>query len=118
MARWRSASVTLVLVGAGIAACTPEPTYRRNVYASRKDCTRDYAAEICGPASPGMHGFYGPIFWAGGGRRPVGDPGPGASAPANASSRYALQVSAPMRASERGGFGDTGRSYRGSAGRG
>lgn len=116
MARWRSASVSLVLIGAaaGLASCGPsEPGYyRRNVYASKADCYRDYGPRDCEVGYTGY--YYGAHYWAFGGARPANDPGAGASA-VNGRSQIATAVSDPVR----GGFGATGRGYRGSvSGRG
>ncbi|MDX2234811.1 MAG: hypothetical protein NW200_09960 [Hyphomonadaceae bacterium] len=103
--------MTLVLLGAGAAACAPEPQYSRNVYASREDCYRDYGQDTRQCEPRGTQGFYGPFFWVGGGARPAGDPGPGASARGSGKSGLALEVSAPGRGPvARGGIGDTGRS--------
>jgi hypothetical protein len=113
MARWRSSAVTLVVIGvAGVASCSPEPqTYRRNLYATKGDCYRDYGPADCEASSYRAGYFFGAPYWVGGGRRPAGDPGPGASA-VNGRSGVALAVSDPVR----GGFGATGRSYSGSRG--
>lgn len=115
MARWRSRAVTLVLLGAGAAACAPEPQYRRNTYASREECLRDYSPGQCEPH--GTRGFIGPFFWVGGGARPLVDPGPGASARDGRSS-VAAGVTAPApQSAVRGGMGATGRNggYSGGA---
>lgn len=115
MARWRSTSVTLVLIGAGLAGCgqpEEEGYYRRNSYASKADCYRDYGPDNCQPMGSGG-GFVGAYFWAFGGARPSGDPGPGATAQ-NGRSQLAISVSDPVR----GGFGATGRSRGSAYGRG
>lgn len=101
--------MTLVVIGcAGVASCSPAPQqyYRRNIYTSRADCYRDYAPHDCEPGRTG--GYYGAHYWAFGGARPSNDPGPGATAE-NGRSRLAATVSDPVR----GGFGATGRGYRG-----
>jgi len=108
MARWRSSAVALAALGAaaGVAGCNPQPEYRRNGYASRADCLRDYPANQCeSTRSGGVSYFYGP--WYGNQRTATtNDPGPGATA-VNGRSQSADPAGSVAR---RGGFGGTGRS--------
>jgi hypothetical protein len=122
MKRWRSAAVTLVVLG-GAASCGQGPQesfYSRNMYADREACLRDYVASDCEPDRANSFGagyFYGPYFWVGG-ARPAYDPGPGATAVSGRSS-VSARVSEPMAVTSpppsRGGFGATARygGYRG-----
>jgi uncharacterized protein YgiB involved in biofilm formation len=85
--RKSSARVTLVLLGAAaLASCgQQESTLRRDLYASKEDCLKDWGDELkCaeqpGPArsgSSGYHGsyWYGPSYRSGDyGSSPVGRP--------------------------------------------
>jgi len=111
MARWRSSAVALVALGAaaGVSGCSPQPEYRRNGYASRADCLRDYPAHQCeSTRSGGGFYYYGP--WYGDRRGATAtDPGPGATAVDGRS-----QVADPARsATRRGGFGRASGSHGG-----
>lgn len=110
MPKWRTRTIILVSIGAAatLAACAPEPEYRRNGYATRADCLKDYPPEHC-PGGAGAGGyFYGPWFFADRRRAPMGDPGPGATAAATGRSAVAQPDATATR---RGGFGSTARAY-------
>jgi hypothetical protein len=115
MRRWRSATVTLVVLGAataGVAACSrDDDTYRRNGYATREACMKDYQPEQCKEeARSGGFGYFGPWYMSNRARAAPGDPGPGATA-VDGRSQAANQTAQTRR----GGFGATAssRGFRG-----
>jgi hypothetical protein len=115
MSRWRSGAVVLAVLGAAavLNGCG-QPEYRRNGYASRADCLKDYPADKCEARSGAGTGFlyFGPWFLGNQRNAVAGDPGPGRTA-VNGVSQSATPGASETR---RGGFGSTGRSnvgYRG-----
>jgi hypothetical protein len=79
---------------------------RRNIYASRADCERDYSPSQCqadgGSSSSGGSGggYHGPYYTASRSSAPAGDPGPGRTG----------TIRASYETSYRGGFGAIGRT--------
>jgi hypothetical protein len=78
---------------------------RRNVYANRADCERDYPPSQCeadngGSYSSGGGGYHGPYYTASRSSAPAGDPGPGRTG----------AIRASYETSYRGGFGAIGRT--------
>ena len=69
--RKSSASVTLVLLGAAaLASCGQESALRRDLYANKEDCLKDWGdelkcAEQAAPASSGSSGGYHGGYWYG-----------------------------------------------------
>lgn len=109
MAEWRSDTLLWIPIGAialfSLGRCNDTQTLeRRNYYASRQACERDYDTAQCSSGSSG--GYYGPRFY--GDTRTADDPGPGRTAEGG-QSRAASAVHA-----SRGGFGSTGRGHSGS----
>ena len=113
---WKSGAVVLAIMGAsfGLSYCS-QPEYRRNGYANAAECMKDYTPQQCQAANgydangyyTGHHGvFFGPWYQRGGATSSSGDPGPGRTA-LNGVSRAA---SPSISATQRGGFGGTGRS--------
>ena len=113
--RRRSNIVTLTLVGLplgaiGLANAFPGQDFKRNYYADRGACERDYSPQQCQPSSGGGSsswvsgsGYHGP--WYSPNRATVAaqsDPGPG---------RTGREV-ARTEISTRGGFGAFGRTMR------
>jgi len=111
--RRRSTAVTLTVLGlvatvVVVDKAIPRGTeLRRNVYASRADCERDYAADQCAPQNSGGSGgyytggyYHGPYYSANRSQAAANDPGPGRSG--------AVHVAAETSA--RGGFGAVGRA--------
>jgi hypothetical protein len=109
----RSKIVLLSVIGLpmatiGIADMLPSgTTMRRNNYADRAACERDYPPDQCQSSSSGGGsyggsggGFHGPYYTASRSTAPAGDPGPGRSGIAPAS----------VETSVRGGFGSFGRA--------
>ena len=110
----RSQAVMLTLVGLPVAAVVlsnafPGQQMRRNLYADRAACERDYRPDQCQPNSgsgtgssgySGYHGYHGPYYY---GNRSAAaarsDPGPGRSG-----------VATRTEVSTRGGFGAFGRA--------
>jgi hypothetical protein len=103
-AQRRSTVVILTLAGVagaiGIAAeAFPGTDMRRNLYADRAACERDYTPQQCQPASRGGGSFTyisysGPEYTANRSAAPSGDPGPGRTG-----------IHASVVSSVRGGFG-------------
>ncbi|HVH81890.1 MAG TPA: hypothetical protein VM782_21000 [Stellaceae bacterium] len=91
----------------------PQPIeMRRNVYASRADCERDYPSSECqsqnsggGGSSGGGGGYHGPYYSTSRSQATADDPGPGRIG----SSRAAVETS------YRGGFGAFGRAVHAAA---
>lgn len=79
---------------------------RRNVYANRADCERDYSANQCqqntgsGSSGGGGGGYHGPYYNANRASAPNDDPGPGRTGVTRVS----------YETSYRGGFGSFGRA--------
>lgn len=103
------------VAGAGIIAAEafPGTEMRRNLYADRASCERDYSPAQCdrsGSTVTYTHvGYYGgdwrgPEYAANRGSVPAGDPGPGRTG-----------VHASTVSSVRGGFGGFGRSAHASS---
>jgi hypothetical protein len=110
MSRWRSRTVVLVVLGAGaaVAGCSREAdSQKRNGYATREACLRDYSPEQCREerTSNGGMMIFGPWYMANRARALVGDPGPGATAVNGQSQAASTGVQ-----TRRSGFGATGRS--------
>jgi hypothetical protein len=117
----RSTIVTLSLVGVvGAAAIGDELSsreieMRRNLYADRAACERDYSPTQCevsatmsyGSSYGYARGWYGPSYAADRGSAAAGDPGPG-----RVGGLASAVHSAP---SVRGGFGGIGRSAHASS---
>lgn len=110
--RWRSSAVALAILGgaAALSGCSAEPEYRRNGYATREACLRDYPPSECSAATGNSGGFFflGPWYSPNRALARAGDPGPGATAVDGTSKAAASTNAASTR---RGGFGATGRSY-------
>jgi hypothetical protein len=111
----RSNIVTLTVLGlvATVAIADkaiPQPIeMRRNTYANRADCERDYSPSQCeqnngsGSNSGGGYyggGYHGPYYTANRSAAPASDPGPGRTGVTRTS----------FETSYRGGFGAIGRS--------
>lgn len=107
----RSTIVTLTVLGLFASLfvadkAIPQGTeMRRNVYANRADCERDYSSNQCqqnsgGGTGGGGGGYHGPYYRANRTAAPVDDPGPGRTG--------ATRVS--YETSYRGGFGAFGRA--------
>ena len=110
--RKRSQAVILTMVGLPVAAIAignafPPQQMRRNLYADRAACERDYRPDQCqsnsasGTGSSGYTGgFHGPYYYANRSSSAArSDPGPGRSGSAIS-----------VQASTRGGFGAFGRA--------
>lgn len=107
----RSRNVRLVLIGAAglallsAAGCTDRRESKRNQYASREDCLKDYPENQCtnarGTVIPGGGFWYGPWYGRAVARAGMVDPGPGATA---VQGRSAFATASETR---RGGFGAT-----------
>lgn len=109
----RSTVVTLALVGVvgGVAIHDDLRTaeMRRNYYADRAACERDYSVAQCEMTSETVyssgttfyHGWYGPSYAADRSSVSVGDPGPGRVG------GIATAVHSGAGVSTRGGFGGT-----------
>jgi hypothetical protein len=105
----RSNIVTLTVLGLFASVfvadkAIPQGTeMRRNVYANRADCERDYSPSQCqqstGGGSGGV-GYHGPYYSATRTNATAGDPGPGRTGVARVS----------YETSYRGGFGAFGRA--------
>jgi hypothetical protein len=81
----------------------PQPTeMRRNVYANRADCERDYPPDQCQSQNSGGSGggFHGPYYSANRSNAGTGDPGPGRTG----------TTAVAHETSYRGGFGAIGRT--------
>ena len=118
----RSNVVTLTVMGiAGTLwiadELIPDPVeMRRNTYADRVACERDYPPEKCEPQTAGSGnsttyvgyhgGYWGPYYSASRSNAAAGDPGPGRT---NGLAR------ASFTTSYRGGFGAFGRAVHGVA---
>lgn len=112
----RSNVVFLSLVGVAGAAIIavdafPGTEMRRNMYADRTACERDYSPQQCQPSSYSggvsyvSYGYWsGPEYAANRGQASTGDPGPGRTG-----------VHASTVSSVRGGFGGFGRSAHASS---
>jgi hypothetical protein len=105
----RSTIVTLTVVGMVAAVSIADEAIpqgvemRRNVYADRTACERDYTASQCEANSGGGGsggGYYGPYYSARRGSAAAGDPGPGRT----------IGTRASYETSYRGGFGAFGRA--------
>lgn len=116
--RKSSATITLVLLGAAaLAACgQDDETARRDLYASKEDCLKDWGDELkCeeGPAAQGSRGGHGSYFYG-----PMYRPGQFGS---HSVSRPAGTVDAARPGSRsvgtthvtRGGFGGSGHAHSG-----
>jgi hypothetical protein len=103
----RSTIVNVTLVGlvGGVAVGSMVPVgaeMRRNLYADRAACERDYTPSQCeaNSATGGGGGYHGPYYSATRSTAPASDPGPGRTgAPASV-----------QTASVRGGFGSIGHA--------
>jgi hypothetical protein len=117
--KWRSKTLPIIALGAVVAtlsACAPrEQSLRRNAYASREDCARDYSDAQCEARGASGGGYYGP-YYGGGGSAARPDPGPGRTA-RNGQSPFEVTIG-DDRTTQRGGFGDTARSDGGRTGSG
>ena len=85
---------------------------RRNVYASRADCERDYPPNQCAPENSGGTGgyytggyYHGPYYSSNRSQAGANDPGPGGSG----ATHVAYETSV------RGGFGAFGRAVHAAA---
>lgn len=109
----RSNIVTLTVLGLFASVfiadkVIPQGTeMRRNLYANRADCERDYSTNQCQPSSTGGSsgtggggGYHGPYYRANRVSAPVEDPGPGRIGATHAS----------YETSYRGGFGAFGHA--------
>ena len=105
----RSNIVTLTVLGLFTSVviadkAIPQATeMRRNVYANRADCERDYRSDQCQQNTGGSGGggwYHGPYYSANRTGAPSGDPGPGRVG----ATRAAYETS------YRGGFGAFGRA--------
>jgi hypothetical protein len=116
--RKSSARITLVLLGAvALASCGQESTLRRDLYANREDCLKDWGDELKCAEQPaavqnggggGYHGgyWYGPLYRGGAyGSSAIGMP-PGTFDAARPGS-HAIATSHISR----GGFGGTGFAH-------
>lgn len=109
----RSTAVTLSLLGIAGAATigdnlTRNPEMRRNFYADRAACERDYTPAQCEASGSTSynnvtyyHGWYGPSYAVNRGSAAAGDPGPGRIG------GIATAVHSASSVSGRGGFGGT-----------
>jgi hypothetical protein len=109
----RSNIVTLTVIGLVVAVSIADEAIpqgvemRRNVYAGRADCERDYPPSQCEPQNSGGGGvgYHGPYYSASRSSATAGDPGPGRTVGTRAS----------YETSYRGGFGAFGRAIHGVA---
>jgi hypothetical protein len=112
----RSNVVTLTVIGMVAAVSIADETIpqgvemRRNLYANRAACERDYPPSQCGANSGGSTGltgggYYGPYYSANPSAASAGDPGSGRTM----GSRVSYETS------YRGGFGAFGRAIHGVA---
>jgi hypothetical protein len=110
----RSGVVTLTVLGLVSTVFIADEAFphgvamRRNLYADRAACERDYPPSECEPTQPTGGtgrgwGYRGPYYSANRASPPAGDPGPGRSGVAPAS----------FESSVRGGFGGFGRGAHG-----
>ena len=107
----RSNAVLLTLIGLPAAVIIAEPfipqgqEVRRNLYADRGGCERDYSPQQCQPGSGSSGGWHGPYYSSNRYSAAAGsDPGPGRSGATHA-----------VETSTRGGFGAFGRAMHAAA---
>lgn len=106
----RTSAITLLLVGAFIAACDSDERHRA-FYNSKEDCLKDWGTESSCQQSYGPHGgiyYFGPwytnssAFWGRGGGASAGIVGKGGGS-----------VSSSAESAHFGGFGESASAHGG-----
>lgn len=113
----KSRKIVLTLIASAClmaTACSSDQKTRRNVYASKEDCTKDWGGDECEQASDGRR-YQGPHYYYSAGRPwyfPRGQESPVETRPSQAASRMGSDLHSPNALSSfastkttRGGFG-------------